>query len=529
MTLYNETIYPVIANKRYTYRFLNAIQIYIDNESLIYNGDELVFASQEIKQETWYSEAILSHGSKKWSSEITSEGTGNRIVSTIALCRSLLSLDNRTLGVLRVSIRQTNLNDLIKLEDDDRLQMIANEQGIIIAATDPGFVNQNIGNYPFLKGVYDHESGFYDSLRQGEEIKVIYNTSATTSNAASQYWKVISIIAVDNLLIGTRNTLRFGILICLLILMVMGVFTFILSKGITLRISKLVERTHLVSSGDFTESVDIPGSDEIAELGQSFNIMVRNLNQLVNEVYEGKIKMQEYIIKKKEAELTALQNQINPHFLYNTLDAIRMHAIINNSESLADMLTSLSALLRYSISRGKEIVTMADEIKHVANYISIINMKHDNGVSLVTQIPEELLDVHILKLILQPIVENAFLHGIKGKMHTAEIRIIVSILDETTMTIDIIDNGEGMSDDRLKQINDKLSSIEQTDDAPHGSIGLNNVNSRIKLYFGMMYGLTIASEYGAGTTVRIRIPYQIKATLPDDKRDGKVDKDNEHA
>jgi two-component system sensor histidine kinase YesM len=407
--------------------------------------------------------------------------------------------------------------------------MIANEQGVIIAATDPGLISQHVGDYPFLHGIADHESGYYDELRQGEKIKVIYNTCTTASNTISQYWKVISIIAVDNLLIGTRNTLRFGILICLLILLVMGVFTFILSKGITSRISKLVERTHLVSSGNFTEAVDIPGSDEIAELGQSFNIMVRDLNLLVNEVYEGKIKMQEYIIKKKEAELTALQNQINPHFLYNTLDAIRMHAIINNSESLADMLTSLSALLRYSVSRGKEIVTLADEIKHVTNYISIINMKHDNGVNLVTQIPEELLAAHILKLILQPIVENAFLHGIKGKMHTAEIRITGSIQDDQTIAIDIIDNGEGMSDERLKQINEKLASVEHSVDTPQGSIGLNNVNSRIKLYFGMMYGLTITSEYGAGTVVRIRIPYQIKTTPPDDKQDLNVAKDNEHA
>lgn len=510
MRLYNDTIYPVTIQKRYIYRFIHSIRIYMDNESLIYNGDELIYATDDIKKEEWYTNAIKTKGTKQWDRMVTTEGTGNSEVGIISLYRSLLSMDNSVLGVLQISIREQYLHDLLERESDGRKQYIINNFGNIISSTDESMIGKDANTISYMSGVFKAESGVYDAEPDGEKSKVIFNTCITTSSYVHRNWKVVSVIPVGSLIKDVNEARNFGVFICLLVLLVMIFFIFIFSTRITIRLKRLVENTQEVSKGNFNEMVEVTGGDEIAELGQSFNKMVVNLNELINEVYESKIKMQSYQIKKREAELNALQSQINPHFLYNSLDAIRMHAVIGENELLAEMLMSLSSLLRYSISRSREIVTVQDEINHSIHYIDIINMKYDNKIALLISIPENIMKVKILKLVVQPIVENAFQHGIKGKTKEGIIEI-TGMESEQSILIEVTDNGEGMPEDKLAELNRELGEIEKEDEGSSGSIGLSNVNSRIKLYFGMEYGLEISSRLGEGTTVRIRLPWKEEA------------------
>ena len=506
MRLYNDTIYPVTIQKRYIYRFLHAIRIYMDNEYLIYNGDELIYATEDIKKEKWYTNAIEKKGTKQWDQAVTIEGSGNSETRIISLTRSLLSMDNSILGVLQISIKEEYLHNLLERESDGRKQYIINNFGNIISSTDESMIGKDAQAIGYLSGVFKEQSGVYDAAPDGEKSKVIFNTCITTSSYINRNWKVVSVVPVGSLLKDVNEARNFGILICLLVLFVMIFFIFIFSTRITIRLKRLVENTHEVSKGNFNEMVEVSGGDEIAELGESFNKMVANLNELVNEVYESKIKMQSYQLKKREAELNALQSQINPHFLYNSLDAIRMHAVIGENEPLAEMLMSLSSLLRYSISRGREIVTVQDEINHAIHYIDIINMKYDKKIALLISIPENMMKVKILKLVIQPIVENAFQHGIKGKMKEGIIEI-TGQESEQEFLIEVTDNGEGMLEDKLVALNKEMGEIEK-EEGSSGSIGLSNVNSRIKLYFGMEYGLEISSRLGEGTTVKIRLPWK---------------------
>ena len=207
---------------------------------------------------------------------------------------------------------------------------------------------------------------------------------------------------------------------------------------------------------------------------------------------------------KKEAEIKLLQAQINPHFLYNTLDAIRMHAILRDNDELGDMLVSLAALFRYSISKSREVVTIRDEIQYVENYMNLLNIRLVDIITLNINVSEQLCRCKILKLVLQPLIENAFKHGLKTK----KVNKVINInghLNNGIIILEVEDNGVGINGDNLERLNARLSEVGQKEQYSSG-IGLSNVNSRIKLYFGANYGVILDSRFGEGTRASLSIP-----------------------
>ncbi len=505
LTTFNELIRPFIASRRYSYSFLHAIQIYADNDNLLFTGDELVRVDDMVKSTTWYQNAVAGHGRKIWDDGISMEGTGDRSVATIALCRGLLDQDNTLLGVLRISIRQPKLAELIVSVEDDQQQLIINEHGRILAATTPDMVDQNITAFPYLAQTESAPSGTYHVRRGSEDVFVMHSTSALSAAATTHNWKVVSIVSSRKLTAGVRTLIFTGSIVAFAVLCVMAVVSFYVARNSTLRIRELVKRTHRVAAGDFADDVEVHGSDEIAELGRSFNEMARKLGQLVDEVYASKIQAQAYRLKQQETELIALQMQIHPHFLYNTLDAIRMHAVIEGNEAIADMLLALSAMLRYSIGGGED-TTLGAEIAHAARYVHIRNMKHDHQVCFVTQVPEEFTGQKLPRLLLQPIVENAFVHGLRRAGKGQKVTVTVSRQSEGTLCIEIADNGVGMPVDQVAYWNERLQAPMDDVETLDGGIGLLNVNARLRLRYGPEFGLMMRSTPGTGTIVQIRLP-----------------------
>ena len=226
------------------------------------------------------------------------------------------------------------------------------------------------------------------------------------------------------------------------------------------------------------------------------------IDYLINKVYDIRL-------KQKEAELNSLQNQINPHFLYNTLESIRGAALYNGIHDIAAMSKALSLLFRYSISE-KALVTIREELQHLENYMSIQNFRYENRFELVCNIPAELYSYQILKLTFQPLIENSIKHGLEMKLGKGIIKIDILILD-SNIRIEISDNGIGMPSKKIEELNRRLSRDESgktgTDaqDAQRTGIGVQNVNSRIKLYFGEQYGLKFR-EAQAGTVVELVLP-----------------------
>lgn len=274
-----------------------------------------------------------------------------------------------------------------------------------------------------------------------------------------------------------------------------GIYWFI--RFLTLRIHTLNDGMSEVAGGNLGIQVDIRSRDEIQGLADGFNAMVRRLNELMNETYmQG--------IRRKEAELNSLQAQINPHFLYNTLESINWEAMMftNGPNKVSEMVTALSDLLRLSINKGKEIVMFEDEINHVKNYLFIQKERYMDKFEVEWEIDPHLYAYKTLKLILQPLVENAIYHGLEMKEGIGLIVIKGEIFDDFVQ-LEIADNGLGMPPEQLEAVRRALKDYKSSQ---IDGIGIHNVHDRIQLYYGEQYGISLYSEVNVGTRIVICLP-----------------------
>lgn len=252
----------------------------------------------------------------------------------------------------------------------------------------------------------------------------------------------------------------------------------------------------------------------------------KELKILVNRYATQKTRKNSAEIFDKQSELTALQSQINPHFLYNTLESIRGQALIDDNEEIAKMVEALSAFFRYSISRKGNLVTLRDELANIKNYMLIQRYRFNNRFSLeviVDEEDEEAYEYLIPKLIIQPIVENAIFHGLEEKMEGGKV-IIEVIVTETSLILTISDNGGGIESAALKKLNERIHSSNMrledgnTKQQRNTGIALPNIHKRIQLLFGEEYGVNVYSTIGQGTDVEITVPVNYRREEEDEER-----------
>lgn len=302
-----------------------------------------------------------------------------------------------------------------------------------------------------------------------------------------------------------ENQARFTRLSILYMILLPGVILFsflaawIISASIYVPIKKLHNVTTTITGEDLQALVTTNNVDEITELGMSFNIMIGQIRELLN----AKVREQENL---KKAELKALQAQINPHFLYNTLDTIVWMAEANRTDEVIEIVRALSSFFRIALSKGKDWISLRQEIEHVKSYLKIQKMRYRNILDYEIDVDEELLDYTILKLTLQPLVENALYHGIKTKRDGGEIVVSARRGEHDNVVLEVCDDGVGFTPYKLAQIRAMLSGEASDIAMKEGGFGLENVNKRLKLYYGQEYGLSIQSHYRGGTQVTVTIP-----------------------
>lgn len=238
--------------------------------------------------------------------------------------------------------------------------------------------------------------------------------------------------------------------------------------------------------------------------------LITQLNINIEALKEEKENVKRVQAQKRKAELKALQAQINPHFLYNTLNAITWQAADQGASEISVLSNSLGKFFRVSLSKGKEIITLREEIEHVRSYLNIQSIRYKSKLKYEMDIQAEVLDVPIIKLVLQPLVENAIYHGIKLKTTTGFIKIyahhFVQESGKKVLNLCIEDDGEGISQEKLEILNESLH-LGVTN--PNEGYGIYNINERIKLYYGEEYGLTLDSEKGCWTKATIMIPMHV--------------------
>jgi two-component system, sensor histidine kinase YesM len=274
-----------------------------------------------------------------------------------------------------------------------------------------------------------------------------------------------------------------------------------ISNSIYVPIKKLQNVTATITHEDLKPLLNSTNADELTELGLSFNIMTSRIRQLLEE----KIKEQENL---KKSEMRVLQAQINPHFLYNTLDTIIWLAETNQPGLVVDIVRALSNFFRVSLSRGKDWIKIRDEIEHVRSYLTIQKVRYRDILEYQIDVDDAILDSSILKLSLQPLVENALYHGIKNKRGGGSISVRGLQADPETVIFEVADTGIGVPPEKLIQIQRALKNENDSVEIGDNGYGIFNVHKRIELYYGKQYGLTMDSKYQQGTLVKMRLPFE---------------------
>ncbi|MCE3200565.1 cache domain-containing sensor histidine kinase [Paenibacillus sonchi] len=361
--------------------------------------------------------------------------------------------------------------------------------------------------HPIMKaipeGLFTESSGITSESVAGRQLQLIYRTSPFTG------WTTMGVFPMEESAFGVReitfNVVTFVFIVCMLGMTA----SFYLAYSISRPIGQLASFMSKAQSGDLTIRYWGRRSDEIGLLGRSFNSMLAQIARLLS-LTELQAR------QKREAELRSLQAHIKPHFLYNTLDTIHWMARSKGAEDIAGVVQSLSRLFRLGLSKGSDLVPLSDELEHMVSYLKIQQVRYSSKLAYSIEVAPQLHELYVLKLLLQPIVENAIYHGIKERRGPGHISIEVA-QQEGDLCLTVRDDGAGITPERLAILKERLAAvgrttgeaaeIEQPLPGSAGSgYGILNVQARIRLTYGEPYGLEIASEHGAGTVVTVRHP-----------------------
>ncbi len=396
------------------------------------------------------------------------------------------------LGVIIVDVDRAAIAELcgnVKIGQTGYFSVISSDREYIFPAgrtiSDDHLSAKNIDR------IANNDRGYLiESMPNGDELFVFATLRSTG-------WKLVGRVNLREIMASAYQIRNTTLLVMFLTIAFTILLYFFISDALTHPIRDLKDKMKEAETGNLDVIANYTNRDEIADLSHSFNRMIAEIRELLAR----SIKEHE---DRKKFELTALQAQINPHFLYNTLDAIVWMTEANKKAEVVRLTKALSSFFRISLSKGEEWIPVEDEIKHVRSYLLIQKMRHRDLLEYEICADDAILPYKVLKLTLQPVVENAIEHGIKNKRGGGTVRIDARISDGELL-LEVNDDGIGMTPDRLQCVLRELSE-GASESAHDGGYGLKNVHSRIRLYYGAEWGITLRSERGGGTQVLIRLP-----------------------
>lgn len=437
------------------------------------------------QEQPWYKNAKAEGGKSVISAPHVQNIIQNEYRWVVSLSRELKSADGITgEGIFLVDL---NLNVLGEICNHINLGkrgyvFILDKDGSIVYHPQQKLINSNLKE-EMIDEVKQSGSGSF-TTGDGNK-KRIYTIQETHFG-----WKIVG-VAYANELIANQYQINISYFLWTILALVIALYlSFFISRHLSRPIKLLQRSMKQVEKGDFSIRSDFRSENEIGQLGHTFNIMVGRIKDLMNQIIQNEE-------SKRKSEMQLLQAQINPHFLYNTLDSIIWMAERKKHDEVVQMTSSLAKLFRAIINKNNETVPVRVEIEHITNYLLIQSMRYKDKLDFQIDVDPGILEVHIPKIILQPIVENAIYHGIKNSLEPGLVKI-TGREDGDNIVFVVADNGVGMEPEKLEQI------LKLKDGIIKG-IGVSNVNERIKL-FGNEFGLTFKSEKWEGTEVRIVLP-----------------------
>ncbi|MCZ8520993.1 MULTISPECIES: cache domain-containing sensor histidine kinase [Paenibacillus] len=471
------------------------VTLYVDRAYVFGNETENFLPLDMTEGNACFERLVQDNPKMLWCSpseiETSNKTQGAGASPYLYVVRSLLDPNNyeRTAGRLRVDVRADTLRGILKNANavEKSVTYLASSDSEVVLSSDPGAAAP-----PFALPATDNR-GEVTVTMESDGTYYLYRP------IPSSRWSMVTAIPIDEVMKQSRQLRNDLLALLLVVALAAHVVAYVLSRSVTRRISHLTSRLKDVQEGSLVPLAQVQGKDEIGELIQTYNFMIDKIATMNEEQY----KLGQEV---KNAELKALQSQINPHFLYNTLDLINWMASSGMSDEIRTVVKALSRFYKVSLSSGRDVVTLRDELKHVSFYVQIQNIRFENKIRLVTDVPEDLLGYAIPKITFQPIVENAILHGILGRVSREGTVTISAAREGADLLIRITDDGIGMKEELVQQMN--TGTFRGT--FKGSGYGSRNVMQRLQHVFGEPYGLACRSKPGEGTAVSLRIP----AVLP---------------
>ena len=416
----------------------------------------------------------------------------------VTVSRPITSYTSESFGLVQLVVREQDIYQLFSsYRPEDRYIVIVDETGKVISSNDRAIVGTDYSG----QDVYQRRLDGDMLYTQDGSCAVLYEQLEQMDDGPS--WTIITQIPVKNMRQLANTVLQIGCLTAGLCFLASSLLYLLLSGDVVRRVQKLSLYMDLQRESKFVP-IPIQGpKDELYKVQLAFNRMIASLEQLIHDNYLSQLKIKNVLIEKQSAELIALQNQIHPHFLFNTLESIRMKLQNGDSQHAQDMLVSLSRILRLSLSDREDLIPLKSELEYVGHYIKIQNLRFPKRYTFEISFEEEMLEYCVPKYAIQTLVENAVLHGIDPK--GGEGRISVKGEKEgEDLCIRVTDNGVGIPEGKLKKIRDRLASARETSDEE--GIGIQNVNDRLTMHFGEAYAVQLNSMEEQGTEVVVRVP-----------------------
>lgn len=488
--------YSGFSQYKRVHREIWGVRLYYDNPTLI-NNLELIPVDETISEREWYQVAMHSKN-VRW---LYFNDEEEFPINTLSLVRQLSFPDRLTSGVLVVSIDQNELNSMLLQEPFETL--IADERGYVVAAKNTNYVGQTLENLDYGVDLMEQEKGTYQLDIKDEPSYVIVDELLPELSESGL--KIISVFNTESIVKDANKVSYIGLLIILMVLLIALLFVYIVSLLTTNRMLRLSRQFNRLALGDFYVASEIDGNDEIGQLSRQFNYMVESIRSLMDQVVEKNEQFTALELAQREIKLKMMASQINPHFLFNALESIRMNAHMKGEKEIANVVRLLGRLMRKNLEIGREKTPLKEELEMVRSYLDIQRFRYEDRLQYEIDVDPSVMDFRIPPLIIQPLVENAVVHGVEDKVDGVQVAVSIRRLEEM-LEVSVKDNGMGMKPERLEEVKE---SIMASDESEKNRIGLRNVYQRLVLTYGEEHGLNIESRYGEGTLIIFTVPLNL--------------------
>ncbi len=463
------------------YSFVYNIRFYVENQNLQDNSF-IVKTTNEVRQFQWYKQAKENSGKGFWT-----------------YCQDVI-------------YKKDFLSFIQGVKDPLNGKFL----GVLVLNLNSHFININLQNQIFETIIKYNGNIIFSSIEKENYEKIFIEEKIKTTNIEKEFFplrdrnakfKIIYLIPQNRLNKITTKVLIFSILILLVFLLLSLFLIGIFYYSFNTRVRIVQESVKNVVSQNFNINPSIHGKDEFSQIYESVYKMSVQIKNLIKEVYIKNFEQEQFESRQNAIRFKMLSAQINPHFLFNTIDNIRMKSLSLGNKDIPYMLKLLAKILRYNLTVESKEVPLFKEIEIISSYLEIQHKRFADRINYDISLLCDATKIEILPLLIQPIVENSFSHGLESKTEGGMIYILVQEIenkDKPLLSISIQDNGCGMPQEKIQELQEKLSnpSVEKI----NSSFGMVNVNQRIKLYYGKEYGITIKSKENEGTCVTITIP-----------------------